>query len=147
MLKLYTSSNVPITLEINDKKYVAEKLTIGDYHVIASELAENEKEAIKEGYKKKKKGGELSSECINECSKIQPASPYDLISFLLDTHQGYAFVLYTALQKRHPEVTYQWVAGLTITDELVQFIYDLLDLRRVMVDEKSTKDNVKKKDT
>ena len=71
-------------------------------------------------------------------------SPYDLVTVLLGSHEGYAFVLYTALHKRDPEVTYDWVAGLAITDELVQLVYDLVDIKRVMVDKKDSKD-IKKK--
>jgi|10_taG_2_1085330.scaffolds.fasta_scaffold105295_2 hypothetical protein len=141
MRKFYTSSSVPIKIEIDDKKFTAEKLTIADYHALAAEYVDVDREAIKLKHQEASKGGELSKECINEMGRIVPATPYDLISRLLATHEGYVTTLYTALHKRHPETTYTWVAGLPITDGLVELIYDLLDVRRVMVDkdEKSVK--------
>lgn len=140
MRKLYTSSNAPIDVEIDGKVYVAEKLNIADYVLLSALVLESKKAAVKEKYEDKE-----SVECLNECAAQVAPTPYDMIHILLDSYAGFVDVLYTALHKKHPEVTYDWIAGLNWNDDLIQIVYDLLDIRRKVVDKKDVVDKDKKK--
>lgn len=141
-VKLFTSSSVPIEVEIDGKCFVAEKLTLGDYHMLGAIMLERQKNALKGEFEDRKESlegealGKAEMECSNQVNDLKAPTPYELIPLLLDSWDGFALVLFTCLRKKHPEVAYDWVLGLTQSDDLVQLVFDLMDIKRKLVEKK-----------
>ena len=138
-IKLFTSSSIPIIAEIDNKTYVLEKLTILDYHMLGAVVLNDlrsELDAEHEAKLPDVKAADIAAferDHTNAKNALQAPTPYELINTLLNSFDGFALVLFTCLHKKHPEVTFEWVQGITLTDELTQLVYDLMDLQRKVV--------------
>lgn len=139
-MQLHTASLHPMALQIDDKTYAAEKLTVGDLVGIGEWLAQTQRAEADTSFKKQidaekddKKRAALEHKRIETLNGIDAVSPSEAMSWLLTNARGQALILYTALAKKHPEMTFQMVCDLTWNDDLIQVCYDLLDIRRRIV--------------
>lgn len=140
-MHLHTSSLHPLSLTIDGKAYNAEKLTVGDLVGIGEGLAQERRDIIDEEYKARmkneenaKRTSELDKERVEAINAIEPFPPSAILPWLLTNASGQALVLHTALHKKHPEVSFEMIHDLTWNDDLIQTCYDLLDIKRRIVD-------------
>lgn len=136
-MELFTASSLPILVKVDGQDYVAEKITVGDLQALAHLQYMRQLEALRADYADKP---DLEKERLEKESALRPAPPYELLPYLLNTFEGMTLVLWTALRKKQPHLTYEWAAGLTFSDDMVQVCYDLMDIRRRVV----AADNIKK---
>ena len=139
-MQLTTSSLHPYLFMIDDKQYTAEKLTLGDLNALSEGLAKIERDAVQEEYSPllvaetdSAKRLALDKERIEHYNAITPRSPGEMLGWLLTNARGQVMLIYTALRKKHPEVSVQQISDLIWNDDLVQVCYDLLDIKRRLV--------------
>jgi len=114
-MRLLDASCHEYALTIEDEEIIAQKLSLGDLEGISQALAQEQREAAPD------------QEARNA---VEPQTPGQLLPWLLVTARGQALTLWTAIHHRHPDMTMARIMGLAWTDELVQVVYDLLEVKR-----------------
>ena len=111
-----TDANLhPIDLWVENEKIVAYKLSLGDLEGIAEGICQQQRESAPD---------------LEARNKIEPMTPGQLLGYLLTTARGQALTLYTAIAKSDPSFPISRIYGLTWNDDLVQTVYDLLEVKR-----------------
>lgn len=114
-MKLLDASLHEYALSIEDQEIIAHKLTLGDLEGISQAMAQEQREAAPDQ---------------DARNAIEPMTPGQLLPWLLTSARGQMLTLWTAIRKRHPDIGMDRIAGLAWTDELVQVVYDLLEIKR-----------------
>ena len=125
-MRLTDASLHPIALTIETQAITAYKLTLGDLEGISQGIAQQQRDA---------------AENQEARDAIEPMTPGQLLPWLLTTARGQALTLFTAIQKNHPEIGMDRICSLTWNDDLVQTVYDLLEVKRSDTRAKSEGEN------